>query len=242
MPDRAPHHRLAVNATLGALHLDVGIELRAPWTVLFGPSGSGKSSILRALCGLLPEAQVSFERLRASAPQELGTRAPNHRALGYAPQDAAIFPHLSVRDNVRFPSHICRESPRNSTIVEDAIALFRLHALTTRRPAELSGGERQRVSLARAFATPHARLLLLDEPFSGFDRKLRDDLLPLMRAHLAARDLPCLSVTHDADEALLLDADVIRIDSGCVVAQGPAHEVLAPDRDLLLKALQPQKP
>ena len=238
MPDATPHHRLSIHAQLGALHLDIALELRAPWTVLFGPSGSGKSTILRALCGLIPHAHVSFERFQNNTWQQLATRAPNHRALSYAPQDAAIFPHLSAGQNVRFPSQICREQPRESSIVHEATTLFHLNAFANRRPNELSGGERQRVALARAFATPHACLMLLDEPFSGLDRALRDSLLPPMRAHLAARSVPCLSVTHDVDEALLLDAEVIRLDSGRIVAQGPAPEVLAADRDRLLTALQ----
>ena len=237
MPDATPHHRFSVNAAIGGLHLDIALELRAPWTVLFGPSGSGKSTILRALCGLLPHAHVSFERLHNDDWQQLAGRAPNHRALAYSPQDAAIFPHMSVGGNVRFPSEICGESAQESSLVHDATTLFRLNALANRRTHELSGGERQRVALARAFATPHACLMLLDEPFSGLDRALRDQLLPAMRAQLAARDLPCLSVTHDVDEALLLDAEVIRIDTGRVLAQGPARDVLAPDRDRLLRAL-----
>jgi ABC-type sulfate/molybdate transport systems ATPase subunit len=105
-------------------------------------------------------------------------------------------------------------------------------------PAQLSGGERRRVALARAFAVPNARLVLLDEPFTGLDRRLRDDLLPRMQAWLAIRGIPVLSVTHDVDEALLLDADVIRLENGRVLTQGSAREVLAGERDRLLEALR----
>jgi molybdate transport system ATP-binding protein len=79
--------------------------------------------------------------------------------------------------------------------------------------------------------------MLLDEPFTGLDRKLRDDLLPAMQAWLAVRKIPVLSVTHDVDEALLLGADVIRIEDGRVLAQGPAAEVLATERERLLQTL-----
>ena len=107
----------------------------------------------------------------------------------------------------------------------------------THRPTELSGGERRRVALARAFAVPNARLMLLDEPFTGLDRALRDELIPKMQAWLAVRNIPVLSVTHDVDEALLLNADVIRLEDGRVQAQGPAREVLAQERERQLAAL-----
>lgn len=221
--------------------MELAAELTAPWTVLFGPSGSGKSTLLRALCGLIPLRNgfgLSFDRHNKGAWTPLADRAPNHRALAYAPQNSSIFPHLTVGENVRFAARLCAESAEQAQVADEAITLFRLHALEHRQPQGLSGGELQRVALARAFATPHACLMLLDEPFSGLDRGLRDELLPAMRAWLARHDIPCLSVTHDVDEALLLDAEVLRIDRGRVIAQGPAEVVLAADRQRLLKALR----
>jgi len=247
-----PHHKLTVEAQLGVLHLDANLPLRAPWTIIFGPSGSGKSSILRAACGLIPEAKVDFRRqtygptsiqsenlpqITATAWQNLSQLPPHRRALAYAPQHAALFPHLSAGDNVRFPSQVASPSPQNPALVGEVLELFHLHALAGRRPAQLSGGERRRVALARSFAVPNARLILLDEPFTGLDRALRDELLPKMHAWLAARKLPALSVTHDVDEALLLNAEVIRLEDGRVIAQGPAPEVLATERDRLLQTL-----
>jgi molybdate transport system ATP-binding protein len=247
-----PHHELALDAKLGALHLDASVRLRAPWTVIFGSSGSGKSSILRAACGLIPEVKVDFSRLASTPPilctEDLPDAAaliwhhvshrPTHlRALAYAPQHAALFPHLSAGDNVRFPAQVSCPSPQNAALVEEVFGLFELHSLANRMPSQLSGGERRRVALARAFAVPNARLILLDEPFTGLDRRLRDELLPKMQAWLVARKLPVLSVTHDMDEALLLNADVIRLEGGRVLAQGPAREVLAAERDRLLQTL-----
>jgi molybdate transport system ATP-binding protein len=230
-----PHHKLIIDAQLGVLKLSASFELSAPWTVIFGPSGSGKSTILRAACGLIPEAKVDFHRMAAN--QHLDGLPTHRRALAYAPQHAALFPHLSVADNVRFPTQVRPPSPDNSELVEAALELFRLHSLAKRMPAELSGGERRRVALARAFAVPGARLLLLDEPFTGLDRALRDELLPRMQTWLVAHKLPVLSVTHDVDEALLLEAQVIRLEDGRITAQGPAREVLANERDRLMQVL-----
>jgi molybdate transport system ATP-binding protein len=232
------HHRLAVEGDVGALRLDVVLEFAAPWTVIFGPSGSGKSSLLRAMCGLLPRVDVEFARRAAGEWVGMETLESSRRQLGYAPQQATLFPHLSVRKNVAFAT---AQRPRGraawkkaETVVDAALELFSLQMLEERLPSELSGGEGQRVNLARAFVVPGARLMLLDEPFSGVDRKLRDAMLPGMKAWLEELDLPVISVTHDVDEALLLGAEVVRLEQGRVVAQGAAAEVLAEERVRML--------
>jgi molybdate transport system ATP-binding protein len=158
------------------------------------------------------------------------------RSIGYAPQGAVLFPHLSVRENIAFASQ-ARRSPDDQSIAA-AIDLFELGRLAHRMPRDLSGGERQRVNLARAFAVPAARLLLLDEPFTGVDRNLRDTLLPRMQQHAAKLGLPVLSVTHDVEEALLLGAEVVRIEQGAVIDQGPASRVLADERARMLSVLE----
>jgi molybdate transport system ATP-binding protein len=241
---------MRLNAQVGALHIDVNLTLTAPWTILFGPSGSGKSTILRAICGLLPNADISSA---CAAPEgdalstEGNRRAveldsnhysvpPHRRQIAYAPQQPALFPHLTVRDNIAFSTSL--HQPANQQLAEDALALFELHPIAHRTPTKLSGGERQRVNLARAFARPNTRLMLLDEPFTGLDLKLRDQLIPRMQQFLAARAIPCISVTHDVDEALLLDAEVFRIDSGRIVALGEARTILADERTRLLNALR----
>jgi molybdate transport system ATP-binding protein len=248
------HHRLHVEATLGALRLDAVLEFAAPWTVIFGPSGSGKSSLLRAMCGLLQASQLEFASRTPDAGESGQWTAidsassctpPYLRNLAYAPQGAILFPHLTVRENVAFALNSRRKPSRRQTIapptrlacVEEALDLFALTALADRKPRDLSGGERQRVNLARAFAVPQPRLMLLDEPFTGVDRPLRDALLPRMQQQLAALGIPAISVTHDVEEALLLRADVIRLDAGQVIAQGPALQALAPERERMLRVL-----
>ncbi len=189
MPD--PHHTLRVDASLGPLQVAAGMKLSAPWTILFGPSGSGKSSILRAACGLIPSANVHFARRTSVGWEKLQTHSssiPTHlRNLAYAPRGSVLFPHLTVRQNVSFATDI-RHQP-DSAATELALDLFQLMPLAHRRPRDLSGGERQRVNLARAFAVPSPHLLLLDEPFTGVDRSLRDSLLPRMQQHAIDRGI-----------------------------------------------------
>jgi molybdate transport system ATP-binding protein len=216
------------------------MTLSAPWTILFGPSGSGKSSILRAACGFIHPADVDFAQSIPSGWNELQTThhsTPTHRRnLAYAPQGAVLFPHLTVRENIAFATDIRHQS--TSQLIDEAINLFELAPLANRMPRDLSGGERQRVNLARAFAVPSAHLLLLDEPFTGIGRALRDTLLPRMQQHAAQRGIPVLSVTHDVEEAVLLNAEVIRLEQGRVIDQGPAPQVLANERVRMLAILQ----
>jgi molybdate transport system ATP-binding protein len=241
IPQAPPHHRLSVQACLGALVISVDLELRAPWTVLFGPSGSGKSTLLRAMCGLQlgdRNAIVHFTRTLADGtPKQLDAIPSSRRDIAYAPQTPALLPHLDAGHNVRFPFEVCASPVRDSTIVDQALGLFKLHALADRKPIQLSGGEAQRVNLARAFATPGAKLLLLDEPFNGIDRATRDALLPELLRVTAERSIPVVSVTHDVEEALRLEAEVVRLEQGQVAAQGPARTVLAEEAKRIREAL-----
>jgi molybdate transport system ATP-binding protein len=220
------HLRLKVLADVGGLRLRVGVVFGAAWTVVFGPSGSGKSSLLRAICGVLEGAEVE------SGMEGVAT---HRRGIAYAAQGAVLFPHLNVRENVAFAGGVRGEDA--GALVEEAVELFELRAVAGRMPSELSGGERQRVNLARAFAVPHPRLMLLDEPFNGVGRAQRGVLLGRMQETLAGRGVPVISVTHDVEEAFLLGAEVVRLEAGTVVAQGPAGVVLAEERGEMLRAL-----
>jgi molybdate transport system ATP-binding protein len=232
-----PHHSLRIDTTIGQLQLNADLRFTAPWTVIFGPSGSGKSSLLRAICGLLPGASfICHSRRESASPaaSDLSRLPPHRRNLAYAPQGAVLFPHFTVRENIAFSA--------NTPLVHDAIELFALDKLVNRLPRDLSGGERQRVALARAFAVPQPRLALFDEPFTGIDRNLRDRLLPQLQHQFASRNIPCISVTHDIEEPFLLNAEVIRLESGHVTAQGPAQEVLAEERTRALSTLNREHP
>lgn len=218
----APHHRLRLHSPGAPIPFSLDLTFAAPWTVVFAPSGTGKSTLLRLMAGLSPDPAFHFERLRGSSSIPLHSLPPERRAIAYAPQHASLFPHLTVAQNVAFASEV-----RGKSAGCDPLQLLGLSHLAHKRPHTLSGGERKLVSLARALAVPNALLLLLDEPFSGVDRPTRDAFLPTLQAFAAARNLPVLSVTHDMEEALLLQAEVVRLGAGTVMAQGPARQVLA---------------
>lgn len=243
MTSPLPHHTLSVRCRLGTLQLEVALSLSAPWTLIYGPSGSGKTSLLYAASGLLGRKDIEFARNAGASMQELISQdnalPPHQLNLSYAPQEPTIFPHMRVLENITFGSTSRGLNAPSSATITELLEVFELDSFLLRRPLELSGGERQRVSLARAFAVPDVKLMLLDEPFSGVDRAMRDRLLPRMQRFLAQRKIPVLSVSHDVDEALLLQAEVVRLNGGRVLAQGPAAEVLASERDRMLGALEP---
>jgi molybdate transport system ATP-binding protein len=213
------HHRLQIREMVGPLRVNVDVAFGARWTLIFGPSGSGKSSLLRAMCGLLGENVAFSRRELDSSWLALDAMPISQRGLSYAPQSPWLFPHLNVEENVAFAAK-SRRGNLDSSLIERAMDTFYLSGYEARMPTELSGGERQRVSLARAFAVPDAELLL-----------------PRMQAWLTERGLPVVSVSHDVDEALLLRAEVLRLESGRVLAQGYAAEVLADERARMVWAL-----
>jgi molybdate transport system ATP-binding protein len=226
---------------VGALALDVAFALTQPWTVLFGPSGSGKSTILRVIAGLVrPDAaRIAVRRgKRTSTVVDTanGVWMPAHtRPVRWAGQRPALFPHMTVRENLGFASEI-----KNADL-EDAMRpvmeCFRLAQLGDRKPATLSGGEQQRVSIARAAVAANGRLLLLDEPFTGLDGTLRDELLADLKLWASQTKTPILSVTHDIAEAFQLNAEVLKLRDGRIAAQGPAGELLAQERRRLMELL-----
>ena len=157
--------------------------------------------------------------------------------LPLAPQSPDLFPHWNVGDNlVMRRKHVSR----SDADAEEVLRLFRLDHLRNKLPIALSGGEAQRVNLARAAIwTVRGGVLLLDEPFTGMDIALRDEIIRDMQSWLARRDVSVLSVTHDVAEAFQLGAEVIKIADGKIIAQGPVETVLAEERARLLQQLNP---
>ena len=232
--------------TQGSHTLDIRFRTRSPWTLLFGPSGSGKSTVLRAIAGFFTPDQgciVLGDAQHVLLSTAQGIHLPPHlRPVRSAPQSARLIPNRRVLANLRYGLGDVASSVQ-SDIVDHALELFRLRPLINRLPGELSGGELQRVSVARAvlsaitFTDPERALLLLDEPFSGLDTALRDALVTPLRTWLGESRTPVLSVSHDVAEAFLLEAEVIRMDAGRIIDQGPAKSVLADERQRLLRHL-----
>jgi molybdate transport system ATP-binding protein len=214
---------LEIDLTLPLPRFELRVQTNLPGglTAVMGPSGAGKTSLLEAIAGLRPQARG---RIAAQGTLLLDTArgvvlAPERRRVGYVPQDAGLFPHRSVIENVRFGARADQQA------VDAAIDTLELRPLLARRPRSLSAGERQRVALARALAT-RPRLLLLDEPLAALDLDLRERVLPWLLRVREAWSLPCLYVTHSAGEALAAAGHLLALRSGRVEAEGGPREML----------------
>ena len=174
---------------------------------ILGPSGAGKSTLLETVAGFRRAAAGSVHL----GGRELTRLPPERRRIGFVFQDAALFPHLSVRDNVRFALRV--QGGRRVALADELLERFEIRALADRRPRTLSGGERQRVALARALAAQPA-LLLLDEPLSSLDQPTREELRGVLLELASGLQIPAVHVTHDRDEALSIGDDVAVIVAG----------------------------
>lgn len=204
---------------LRGVNLDV---TDADFTAIVGPSGCGKTTLLRAIAGL--ERATSGEmRLGKQMLTTHGIHlAPHKRNIGWVPQDAALFPHLSVAENIAFGLARSLRGVKRATRsdrVRELLELVSLTALARRMPHELSGGQAQRVALARALAN-NPQLVLLDEPFSGLDPVLRADLRVEVKEILARTRTAALLVTHDQTEALSLASHVALMRDGIIEQAG----------------------
>ena len=210
-----------------------GFSLEVDWhieegkvLVLFGPSGAGKTTTLRAIAGLVrpEEGRVELGG-RVVYDSSAGVSVPVHgRQVGYLTQQYHLFPHLNVRENIAYGLSQ-RGQPKARSEVDRLSRMLRLDGLEDRRTWELSGGQQQRVALARALAT-NPQMLLLDEPFASLDAELRRVLRRELRAMLVESPIPVLLVTHDLEEALALGDSVQVIDGGRIVDQGEPLRIL----------------
>jgi molybdate transport system ATP-binding protein len=192
--------------------------------VVIGPNGAGKTSLLTLLLGAHPveRGRIELDGLTL-LDTERGIEVPlERRQLGYLPQDYALFPHLSVRANIEFA--LGSRSAPDPARVTALLREFGLEALAERKPAALSGGEKQRVGLARALSTS-PRALLLDEPLAALDVHVRGEVRQLLRTHLERSGLPCVLVTHDADDARALGQRVVALEAGRVTQSGTWEEL-----------------
>jgi molybdate transport system ATP-binding protein len=217
--------QLQLHAPGRSFALDVAFAAQAERTALLGPSGSGKSVTLQAIAGL-QRAQAGHVRVagRTLFDAAQGVDLPvRERRIGYVFQDYALFPHLSVRENIRFGvQRLGRPAPAERLAqADDLLAQFGLEAMADALPRHLSGGQRQRVAVARALAA-EPQLLLLDEPFSALDAPLRQRLREEMAEMLRSVRIPLLIVSHDAGDVAALAQSVVQLNQGRVVHPGAA--------------------
>lgn len=212
----SPRLDFRLRATLGDFTVDVAHSGSGRHLAILGPSGSGKSATLRMLAGLL-DAREGFVRLDG---QDVSRLPAEQRGVGYLPQDSTLVPHLRVWQQVTF-----------GVGADPALGAYwlqrlKLDGLADRYPDQLSGGQGRRVAMARALVRqPH--LLLADEPFTGLDTPVRDELRRVLRAMQRDTALTTVLVTHDPQEAALLSDEVVLLVDGRVLQAGPTSEVLA---------------
>lgn len=204
-----------------------GLPPESSWTVLFGPSGAGKTTVLRCIAGLeTPDAgKIGFD---GGAWFDSGRGLfvpPQKRRVGFFFQDYALFPHLSVRNNIGYNLTGLSKQEKEKCVGE-LIEVFELKGLEHRDVRQLSGGEKQRVALARTLAR-RPRLLLLDEPLSALDSPTRIRLRKELRERLRPFKMPILLVTHDRTEALSLGDRLIVMDEGQALQEGAISDVFS---------------
>lgn len=190
---------------------------------LLGPSGCGKSTLLRAIAGFesLLDGQITLDNEVLSSVSK--TLSPEKRSIGMVFQDIALFPHLTIGANIAFG---LKGWPKKSIHdrVDYLLKLVGLDGYKDRYPHSLSGGQQQRVALARAIA-PKPKLLLMDEPFSGLDAKLREELVPEIRTILQHEKVSAILVTHDQSEAFAMADQVAIMEAGRILQVGSPYEI-----------------
>jgi len=234
---------------IGGLALEIEFSLTSPWTILFAPSGAGKSTVLRVIAGLeRPDwGRIVSGGSNVLLDSDAGIDVPTwQRKVRLVAQQAPLLPHWNVARNVFYgvkPLDMMAVKGSDSStyrtrLVREVLALCRVTEMESKMPSELSGGERQRVALAQCLAAEDGRALLLDEPFNALDAGLRSALMADLKGWPIAHQTPVLHVTHDVGEVFASGAEVIRMEDGRIVAQGPASEVLGEERARLMRLLK----
>ena len=217
--------QVTLKQSMGIFDLDVKFEVRAAGVIaLFGRSGCGKTSVLRAIAGLA-QTDSTVIRFNGDIWQDKSTFLPPYtRPIAYVFQEASLFPHMSVRSNLQYGWKKTPESRRKITL-DNAIELLGIGHLLDRASVRLSGGERQRVAIARALLTS-PQLLLMDEPLSALDHDAKQSILPYLESLHDDFNIPAVYVSHDPYEVARLADQMVYLDNGRVNACGDTAELL----------------
>lgn len=213
------------NLQLADFHLNVDIHIPEQGvTAIFGPSGSGKTTLLRLIAGL-ERTDQGYLSVHGESWQSKNHFMPAHdRPIGYVFQDARLFPHLNVRQNLVYGLQRIPAKDRKVSL-DDLIERMDIAHLLERKPDRLSGGEQQRVAIARALALS-PKLLMMDEPLASLDQALKREILPYLERLHATLEIPVLYVSHDFSEVTRLADHLLLMQSGQVLAAGPASELI----------------
>jgi len=216
---------LRLKKKLHTITIDIDLTLGEETLVLFGPSGAGKSSLLHLISGILTPAggEVTIDHREVYNSEKKINLPIRSRQIGHLFQDYALFPHMTVRDNIAYGVKAEKRDDVAQRVAE-LVALMRLSGLEERYPHEISGGQKQRTALARTIAA-EPRLLLLDEPFSALDfqvrEKLRSDVMMIHRRY----PITTIFVTHDLEEAFVMGEKIAVINDGILEQVGTREEV-----------------
>ncbi|MFM8746453.1 MAG: molybdenum ABC transporter ATP-binding protein [Aestuariivirga sp.] len=214
-----------VSLALGAFHLEAAFESAGPVTAVFGASGSGKTSLVNVIAGLLrPDRGVVEIGGKTLTDTAKGILLPPHRRrIGYVFQESRLFPHLTVSQNLSYGEWFTPARERYAARGQ-VIDLLGIGHLLDRRPAGLSGGEKQRVAIGRALlASP--RLLLMDEPLAGLDAARKAEIMPYLERLRDETRIPIVYVSHSVAEVMRLASDIAVLAQGRLAAFGPAAAI-----------------
>ena len=212
---------------LGTFSLEASFASDGGVTALFGRSGSGKTSMIRIIAGLTrpDHGRVIFDGTTL-ADADKGIFIPRHRRrFGYVFQEARLFPHLNVRQNLNYGRWFAQKTERSEN-VDHIVDMLGIGSLLERRPAKLSGGEKQRVAIGRALLSS-PRLLLMDEPLAALDEARKAEILPYLERLRDETKIPIVYVSHSVAEVARLASSVVVMQDGRIEAMGPAVEIFS---------------
>lgn len=210
--------------------LDVGFDVAPGFTILFGASGAGKTTLLDCVAGLIPPDSGKIQigdRMLFDSFQRIDTPVAKRRA-GYVFQGLALFPHMTVEQNVMYGLNQLPQGAR-AKATQQILEAFRIGRLAQRKARQISGGESQRAALARTLVTD-PEVLLLDEPLAALDAPTKSPIIDDLREWNRAHQIPILYVTHSREEVFALGERVVVLQDGRIVAEGTPHEVMTAPR------------